>query len=166
MAGYRNCLRLWDVRTGWYIKPVMLAFRKAKWFPWLSAWLLAAWIPVQAAGCCKLAFVLGFQAISESEIVPMAGNSGCCKKSSAAEAGSESAPFQPCEKTGKGCCIKGAPASVDGLASTPVSQESSGGLSLLPAVGETVALPPSAPASPHRIASGPPLYLAHQRLLI
>jgi hypothetical protein len=167
-----NRCGLWEARAGWYIKSVMIGFRKAKWFPWLSALLLAAWIPVQASGCCKLSFLLGLMPIAEaaSEAAPMAADHSCCKKSQSApepaEAESGAEPFTSCGNTDKGCCIQGAPASVDGIASTPVSPSLVVRLSLLPASGESVAAPASRSASSLRIASGPPLYLAQHRLLI
>lgn len=154
----------------------MISLRKSKWYPWLSLLLLAMWIPVQAAGCCKLASVLGFDLASAPEtpvqstaIVAdgaMAADHSCCKKPVAAsETPAADQGQAPCATGDKGCCLKDVEQAEPGLASSPVTTAFLVSLVLRPLQGETVPVASQLPASVPE-DNGPPVYLATLRLLI
>jgi hypothetical protein len=149
----------------------MNGFRQSSWFPWLSALVLALWVPMLAAGCCKLSAVLGALSLPEAEAPPMAADHACCKKTPAEPEASSAMPCHPSHPSasgpdGKGCCIKDAGASHPGLASTPVESALPASASLLPASGETLPVTARLPSSALPADDGPPLWLAQRRLLI
>lgn len=158
----------------------MRSLRNTFWYPLVSLLLIAVLVPVQAAGCCKLATVLGFSTSIASKSVPaaakdadpgMAADHSCCPKPAKAAVpdNSEAGSAAPCDKGDKGdkaCCIKGAKASAPALVSTE-------GLSLsfsAPVLAWlTEEILPVAAALPARLPpedSGPPLYLSHLSLLL
>lgn len=102
----------------------MNSLRKASWFPWLSVLLLSVWIPIQAAGCCKLAALVGLdlsdwfgkaapEAIANAapetrekrEGPAMAPDHSCCPRTAATVEASANSPavdpFQASQMEGK-----------------------------------------------------------------
>lgn len=159
---------MWKSRAGWYIESGMNAIRKASWFPLLSLLLLAALVPVQAAGCCKLGMLLSAESPAESPAKAVSANDSCCPKSADDASPASGAPdASPGDCAGgKGCCLEGVAAVDAALISTPASSLPVFAVAFVAMPHETVTVVTARPALALPADSGPPLYLAHLRLLI
>lgn len=140
----------------------MRTLRKASWFPWLSLLMLAALLPVQAAGCCKLGMLLS--SAPEAPAMERPADHSCCPRS-AAEAPAPAAPARDCEG-GQGCCLEGVDRAEPALVSIALGTPPVFTLVFAALPRESAAVVPAHPALPLPEDSGPPLYLAHRRLLI
>lgn len=131
----------------------------------LALLLLAVLAPAQAAGCCKIAYLLSADAPA------MAADHACCPKGAPTprEEAPASAPEgnagDPCAPGTTGCCLQADPAAEATLVSEPSSS-----VPALPAhrplPGVVPAAAPVRPAAAVPAASGPPPYLHYLRLLI
>lgn len=144
----------------------MNSLRKAPWFPLMSLLLLAVLLPVQAAGCCKLGMLLGSaEPVPAGPAKEMAADHSCCPKPAPESAPVPEAPARDCEGS-QGCCLEGVAGVDPALASTPAPILPVFNVAFLAVPHETVAAAPARPALALPADSGPPLYLALQRLLI
>jgi hypothetical protein len=170
-----------DRAAPWYIyRQPMCALRRTCWMRAVSLLLLALFVPVQAAGCCKLgAFLWNPEAGSAASPTPipaggMAPDHSCCPKSQGHPPVPESGPSAsadagaPCEPGGTGCCLESTGPSEPGLAASPAqAPKLIAVVRILPPIGRldsragqgrTSVVPP--------LAESPPLYLIHRSLLI
>lgn len=148
----------------------MAPFRK--FLPFLSLLLLAALLPVQAAGCCKWSSLLEWVSPSEKSAVAaqdlaggMAADHACCKKP-APEAEVPAPIADDCGSGENGCCLRDARLTGPALASVPAAFAGGPALLLLLPSGESPRVAPLLPSRTRPEVAGPPPYLAHLRLLI
>lgn len=156
----------------------MRALRRTALFRTLSLMLLALFVPVQVAGCCKLGAFFwnpeaGTAASAASEMAwGMAPDHSCCPKPQGTSPGdgpqAEAGKAEPCEPGGTGCCLESTGPSEPALAASPVPAPKLFALiRILPLPAQSDSrVERGWPTAASSRTDGPPLYLVHRSLLI